>query len=684
MSMKKFTTLALASLVVTSAFAQRPNAPKVVANHSQMTQREMSTKSDLLMYDLDNSVVRNSAAAEHYGVAANGKVAAVSPVALGSASNAFTILRTEQNQVYADPALDLVMFIHRNDANIYGGSSGNLRYDISIDGGATFTNDIGPLNPTLSKPARYPNITGYNVSGGTNPLDAMAVYAAPSLGSTWDGHVVGAGQVSQSAYAGTENYLFSGQRTLLPGGLAESTPGVFWTVDADYDGAASPGPLYTYKGTYNTGTQDVDWVRQDTINPPHFTGFDGTATFIGPNIAFSPDGQTGWIGWLGDLNGGVDTTLSPVFMKSTDGGATWGAPVEYNLNTEAWVADTLQTLWVDSSGSPASTGRATAAFDFDLTVDMNGNPHMFFVVGSGTSTANPDPGYSIFSGLAKFAADVTTPDGGATWEMKYISPVLAFRTPDFGSSTTVNMDNYPQISRSASGDFIFYSWADSDTAEFTGNANGIGFGESANLAPNLRIAGMNVSTGEQSYPQLVSDGDLIWEGRILYPTMAPITIGDGSGCWNLPIAIAEMPGGDPLQATYFHYFGNDAVVCSNTMCLPQSMNFAWDAFAFAGATPPCAVGVENSNMSNDIVLGNAFPNPTAAQAVITFELPAVNTITLDLVNVYGQQVAVIANGEFAAGAHKVTVNTDELASGVYFYNLRTNDQVLSKKLVVAK
>jgi hypothetical protein len=394
--------------------------------------------------------------------------------------------------------------------------------------------------------------------------------------------------------------------------------------------------------------------------------------------------MTGWIGWLGDLQGGVDTTLAPCFIKSTDGGATWGAAVEYNLNSEAWVMDTLQSLWQDTSGAPASTGRATAAFDFDMTVDMNGNVHLAFVCGSGTSTAAPDPGYSIFSGLAKFLADVTTPDGGATWDIKYISPVLSFRTPDFGASTTVSLDNFPQISRSANGDFVFFSWADSDTAQFTGNMNGTGFGESANLAPNLRIAGMNVTTGEQSYPQLVSDGDLIWEGRILFPTMAPIAIGDGSGCWNLPITIAEMPAGEPLNPTFFHYFGNDATVCSSSMCSPASMSLSWDAFAFAGATPPCAVGVENGDLNNNVVLGNAYPNPTSNEAVITFELPAINNITIDLVNVYGQQVAIVANGEFAAGAHKVTVSTDKLASGVYFYNLRTNDQVLSKKLVVTK
>lgn len=685
--MKKFTTLALAGLVASSLFGQRPGQQKFVASPEQTTKSVQNVKNTMLFHGADNQSIVKANVLHNAGpvLSPNGKVAAVSPIALGSAGNAFTCLRGEQTQVSYNPETDVVAFTHRNNQAVYGGSSGNLRYDVSIDGGTTFSNDIGNLNPLMTLPARYPNGIVYNPVGNTNPLDAKVVYSAPSLGTpTWDGHVNGVSSVVTSGGpTTTEHYDFGTTGTYLPGGLTEGLPGEFWAIDSEFDGTNFPGEINVYKATYASG--DAAWANVGQLVPNHYTGFDGTVTMVGPNLSASPDGSVLWLAFLGDLAGdGVDSTLMPVFSKSTDNGTTWSTPVAYNLNTEAWVADSLKSLWVDSLGNPASSGRATTGFDYDLTVDGNGNPHFITVVGSGTTAAAPDPGYSIFSGLAKFMADIYSPDGGATWEIAYISPVLAFRTQAFGNTaSTVTMDNFPQASRSADGNFVFFSWADSDTALVTGNQNGIGFGESDNIAPNLRISGLNVNTWEQSYPQLVSDGDLIWEGRVLFPTMAPIARNAGNLCWDLPIVVLDMPAGEPADPSFFHYFGNDAQVCASSMCQPGSMNLAWDAFAFAGATPPCLVGVKN-NVESNVVLGNAFPNPTSNESVITFELPAVSTVSMDLVNVYGQQVAVLANGEFAAGTHRVVANTDKLASGVYFYNLRTNGQVLSKKLVVTK
>jgi Secretion system C-terminal sorting domain len=681
MRMKKFTTLALAGLVATSVFGQQPAKQKFVASPNQISAKAENVKNNMLFHDVNNqSIVHANVLPSQPSLAPNGKVAAVTPIAIGSATNAFTCLRQEQNQVFANGDLDVVGFIHRNNTAIYGGSSGQLRYDISIDGGTTFTNDVGVLNPTLTLPSRYPNGGLYNPAGNTNPNDAWIVSLTPTLGSpTWDGFFGGLAPLTTGAQTGQmEHYDFQTTGTLLPGGLCEGMPGEFWVTDAEYDGSNQTGPVTVYKGVIAAG--DITWSLAGTLNPAHDLSIDGTVTILGPNISFSPDGSTGWVAFCGDLVGGQDSVLSPVFSKTTDNGATWSTPVEMDLNSVAWVADTLQSLWIDSTGAPVSNGQATCAFDYDLTVDANGNPHMAVVIG----TAASGTPYSISSGIAKFMADVYSPDGGATWDIAYISPVLTFRTAAFGNTaSTVSMDNNTQIARSADGNHIFYAWSDSDTALVTGNQNGIGFGQSANSAPNLRVAAMNVTTGEQTYPQLITDGDLVWEGRALFPTMAPVVIAGAANCWKLPIVMADMPGSEPADPTYFHYFGNDVSVCAAGFCEPATMTLAWDQFAFTGATAPCLVGIKD-NVRSNVVLGNAYPNPTANSAVITFELPAASSLVIDVMNVYGQQVAVIANGDFNAGAHKVVLNTEKLASGVYFYNLRTNDQVLSKKLVIAK
>lgn len=688
--MKRFTLLALALVLGLPMMAQK----RQVASLDQKTeQQSMDDRVHQVMYSAEPTLVHSHPIApENYSLRTGG-VNAVAPIQLGRASNIFSILRPEQNQVYADNDLGVVAFIHRQDVTIWGGGSaenGKLRFDLSADGGATFTSDIDVLNGTYTRPSRYPNITGFNPNSETNPFNSFLAYSAPTLNGSpdWDGHVTGMANVTLTApSSATETYSLLSSQSYLQGGLTEGLQNEFWTVELQYDGSTFPGDIYLNKGEYSSTTADVSWTRYDTISPPHSLSFDGTPTLVGPNIAFSPDGNTGWIAWLGDLTGGPDSTLLPVFMKSTDGGATWGTPSEVNLNASPDVADWLTAFWIQIDSvtgdtSSISNGRATCAFDYDITVDGNGNPHMAVVIGSGATTDAPDPaGYTIYSGIEKFMADVTTDDGGATWYVNYVAPVLAFRG-SFGNTGPVNMDNQPQISRTPSGDHVFYSWIDSDTSAVTGSTNGIGFGVSDQLAPNLRTAARRISDGWQTCYKRVTDGDFIWEGRALFPTLAPEVIIDGTtGEAKLPLVMVEMITNEPLESCNFWYFGNDSAYDLSTGFYPTSqLVLDWDAPSCVDTT---VVSVDNV-INENVVLGQSFPNPTNGKALIKFELPFAADISLDLTNIYGQQVAVIAQGEYAAGQHEVVVDTRELAIGTYLYNLRTNGQVTTKKMVVTK
>lgn len=688
--MKRFTLTLLAIVLALPMLAQQK---RKVATLDQRTQQvSAEDRINQVMYSAEPTLVSASTYTPENTLQRTGGVNAVAPVQLGRASNIFSILRPEQNQVYADNDLGVVAFIHRQDVTIWGGGSaesGKLRFDLSVDGGGSFTSDIDVLNGTYTRPSRYPNITGFNPNSETNPFSSFLAYSAPTLNGSpdWDGHVTGMANVTLAApAAATETYSLLSSQSYLQGGLTEGLPGEFWTVENQYDGTTFPGDIYLNKGEYVTSpTADVLWTRYDTISPPHSLSFDGAPHYVGPNISFSPDGNTGWIAWLGDLVGGPDSTYSPVFMKSTDGGATWGAPIEVNLNANPEVAEHLTAFWIQVDSvtgdtSPVSNGRATCAFDYDITVDINGNPHLATVIGSGATTDAPlAGGYTIFSGVEKFFADVTTDDGGATWYVNYVAPVLAFRGA-FGNTGPVNMDNQPQITRTPSGDHVFYSWIDSDTSAVTGSMNGIGFGVSDQLAPNLRTAGRRISDGWQTCYKRVTDGDFIWEGRALFPTLAPEAIID-NGMVKLPVVMVEMITNEPLESCNFWYFGNDSAFDPATEFYPTSqLVLDWDA---PSCVDPSIVNVEDV-INDNVILGQSFPNPTNGEAVIEFELPFAGDVSLDLTNLYGQQVAVIAEGEYAAGKHQVKVDTRELAVGSYFYNLRTNGKVTTKKMVVTK
>lgn len=79
-----------------------------------------------------------------------------------------------------------------------------------------------------------------------------------------------------------------------------------------------------------------------------------------------------------------------------------------------------------------------------------------------------------------------------------------------------------------------------------------------------------------------------------------------------------------------------------------------------------------------------YPNPFNATTTLCFDLPERQNIRLVLFDVRGQQVAVLATGEWMAGHHEVKVQIQDLPSGLYFYRLETDNFSMVKKLLHLK
>jgi|GEM_PF-613702 len=87
---------------------------------------------------------------------------------------------------------------------------------------------------------------------------------------------------------------------------------------------------------------------------------------------------------------------------------------------------------------------------------------------------------------------------------------------------------------------------------------------------------------------------------------------------------------------------------------------------------------------NGFSLGQNYPNPFNPITVIPLDLPEPATIKLTLYNLLGEQVEVIASGQFDVGHHQILFNTQNLAAGLYFYKLETKDFSDVNKLVILK
>jgi len=99
------------------------------------------------------------------------------------------------------------------------------------------------------------------------------------------------------------------------------------------------------------------------------------------------------------------------------------------------------------------------------------------------------------------------------------------------------------------------------------------------------------------------------------------------------------------------------------------------------------VGIEDDGLppAGTYSLSQNYPNPFNAETIIHFNLPKSGTVNLEVYSILGERVAVIYQGEkFETGAHKVTFDNPNLASGLYFYKLETDKFKEIKKMLLIK
>jgi hypothetical protein len=87
--------------------------------------------------------------------------------------------------------------------------------------------------------------------------------------------------------------------------------------------------------------------------------------------------------------------------------------------------------------------------------------------------------------------------------------------------------------------------------------------------------------------------------------------------------------------------------------------------------------------SNRFALFQNSPNPFKSGTSISFSLTEKSHTTLTVHDLSGRLVSVVADGEFAAGAHTVTWNAN-VPSGIYFYRIKAGEFSAGRRMVVLR
>jgi len=79
-----------------------------------------------------------------------------------------------------------------------------------------------------------------------------------------------------------------------------------------------------------------------------------------------------------------------------------------------------------------------------------------------------------------------------------------------------------------------------------------------------------------------------------------------------------------------------------------------------------------------------YPNPFNPGTTIELDVPGSGFVSLKVYDMLGREVATLVNEQRTPGRYSIRWNAEGVASGVYFYRLRVNTFVDTKKLVVLR
>ncbi|MHB9012364.1 MAG: T9SS type A sorting domain-containing protein [Ignavibacteriaceae bacterium] len=93
---------------------------------------------------------------------------------------------------------------------------------------------------------------------------------------------------------------------------------------------------------------------------------------------------------------------------------------------------------------------------------------------------------------------------------------------------------------------------------------------------------------------------------------------------------------------------------------------------------------EQNNLPSNFALEQNYPNPFNPTTTINYSVPKTSLVSIKVYDVLGREIETLVNEQKNPGNYKVTVNAGKLASGVYFYQLRSSDYTSIKKMLLLK
>jgi hypothetical protein len=199
---------------------------------------------------------------------------------------------------------------------------------------------------------------------------------------------------------------------------------------------------------------------------------------------------------------------------------------------------------------------------------------------------------------------------------------------------------------------------------------------------SLASNGVNLTIGGVATPILATNS---WPDASTYPTaVTSATDADFVSLDTSGVRGSRKPDGSLPDITFMHLAPGSQFINAGTNLGFSYNGSAPDLGCFESDYPTSVASTGDMKISGFQLFQN-YPNPFNPSTVITFSVAKQGAAKLKVVNILGQEIAVLFNGNAEPGIiNSVQFNASSLPSGVYFSMLESNGNREVRKMLLMK
>ena len=142
--------------------------------------------------------------------------------------------------------------------------------------------------------------------------------------------------------------------------------------------------------------------------------------------------------------------------------------------------------------------------------------------------------------------------------------------------------------------------------------------------------------------------------------------------------------GHIIPIEHSHFNGSESGHTTYESCEQKGKAVWWMMAKLDGWDDGTSLINLNINQPTQFELQQNFPNPFNPTTTICYQLSDVSEVQLSVYSALGEKVRVLVNGRQESGEHVVQFNGGNLASGVYFYTLKIEDLLSTRKMLLMR